>query len=71
MKQINKVYQGDCLEVMKDIPDKSIDMILCDLPYGTTGVACKNLNRNYILIEKELEYIDIINKRLLLTTPTQ
>ena len=31
--------QGDCLEKMKDIPDKSIDMILCDLPYGTT--ACK------------------------------
>jgi len=27
---------GDCLELMKDIPDKSIDMILCDLPYGTT-----------------------------------
>ena len=38
-KYINKVIQGDCLEVMKDIPDKSIDMILCDLPYGTT--ACK------------------------------
>jgi len=34
-----KIYCGDCLEVMKDIPDKSIDMILCDLPYGTT--ACK------------------------------
>lgn len=31
--------QGDCLELMKEIPDKSIDMILCDLPYGTT--ACK------------------------------
>ncbi len=31
--------QGDCLELMKYIPDKSIDMILCDLPYGTT--ACK------------------------------
>jgi site-specific DNA-methyltransferase (adenine-specific)/modification methylase len=29
---INKVVCGDCLEVMKDIPDKSIDMILCDLP---------------------------------------
>lgn len=27
---------GDCLQVMKDIPDHSIDMILCDLPYGTT-----------------------------------
>jgi DNA modification methylase len=32
----NKVIQGDCLEVMKDILDKSVDMILCDLPYGTT-----------------------------------
>ena len=31
-----ELYNGDCLEVMKDIPDKSIDMILCDLPYGMT-----------------------------------
>ena len=31
-----KLIHGDCLEKMKDIPDKSIDMILCDLPYGTT-----------------------------------
>jgi site-specific DNA-methyltransferase (adenine-specific) len=30
---------GDCLELMKDIPDKSIDMILCDLPYGTTDCS--------------------------------
>lgn len=29
--------QGDCLELMKEIPDGSIDMILCDLPYGTTA----------------------------------
>ena len=34
-----KLIHGDCLEKMKDIPDKSIDMILADLPYGTT--ACK------------------------------
>lgn len=33
---INKVVEGDCLKIMKNIPDKSIDMILCDLPYGTT-----------------------------------
>lgn len=33
---VNKVIQGDCLEIMKLIPDKSVDMILCDLPYGTT-----------------------------------
>lgn len=30
---------GDCLERMKEIPDRSINMILCDLPYGTS--ACK------------------------------
>ena len=35
MKNI-ELYCGDCLEVMKNIPNKSIDMILCDLPYGTT-----------------------------------
>lgn len=34
-----KLMQGDCLELMKDIPDKSIDMILCDLPYGATRNA--------------------------------
>lgn len=33
------LYKGDCLEEMKKIPDGSVDMILCDLPYGTT--ACK------------------------------
>ena len=31
-----ELWNGDCLELMKDIPDKSIDMILCDLPYGVT-----------------------------------
>ena len=39
MKEQYKIYNGDCLEVMKSIPDKSVDMILCDPPYGTT--ACK------------------------------
>ena len=34
-----QLYQGDCLEIMKTIPDKSIDCIICDLPYGTT--SCK------------------------------
>ena len=32
-----KLLKGDCLELMKGIPDESIDMILCDLPYGTTA----------------------------------
>src|SRR5690606_31806287 len=34
-----ELYKGDCLELMRDLPDASVDMILCDLPYGTT--ACK------------------------------
>ena len=33
------LHHGDCLELMQTIPDGSVDMILCDLPYGTT--ACK------------------------------
>jgi len=34
-----QLFKGDCLEIMKDIPEGSVDMILCDLPYGTT--KCK------------------------------
>lgn len=37
--EINQLYKGNCLELMKEIPDESIDMILCDLPYGST--QCK------------------------------
>lgn len=33
---VNKVVGGDCLEVMQELPPKSIDLILCDLPYGIT-----------------------------------
>jgi site-specific DNA-methyltransferase (adenine-specific) len=38
-KGFYKLINGDCLEVMKGIPDKSIDCVVCDQPYGTT--ACK------------------------------
>ena len=37
--QVNTIIHGDCLEVMPQLPNGSVDMILCDLPYGTT--ACK------------------------------
>lgn len=39
MLQLNEVYLGDCLEVMNSIDDHTIDMVLCDLPYGIT--SCK------------------------------
>lgn len=31
-----ELYCGDCLKIMENIPDKSVDMVLCDLPFGTT-----------------------------------
>jgi site-specific DNA-methyltransferase (adenine-specific) len=33
-----QLFQGDCLKLMGDLPDKSVDLILCDLPYGTTEI---------------------------------
>ena len=39
MIELNRIYNEDCLEGMKRIPDGSVDCIICDLPYGTT--ACK------------------------------
>ena len=33
------IYNGDCLELMKDIQDKSVSLILCDLPYAITGMS--------------------------------
>ena len=43
-------YHGDCLEVMKEIPSKSVDMVLCDLPYGATQKPvdlCEYLIKTY------------------------
>lgn len=58
-KYLNKVIQGDCLMEMKGIPDKSVDMILCDLPYGTTQnkwdsvIDLKKLWKEYYRIIKD------------------
>lgn len=37
MIELDRIYLGDCLELMQEIPDKSIDCVICDLPYGTTN----------------------------------
>ncbi len=59
--EINKVYNEDCLIGMKKIKDKSIDMILCDLPYGTT----QNKWDCIIPLNDYIE-IDIKNKKICL-----
>jgi len=58
--EINKIYQGDCLELMKQIEDNSIDLILCDLPYGITNrnvwdivIDFEKLWKQYFRIIKE------------------
>jgi site-specific DNA-methyltransferase (adenine-specific) len=42
---INKIIQGDCLEVMKELPDKSIDLILTDPPYGINVIKSTYQNK--------------------------
>ncbi|MFB7142063.1 DNA-methyltransferase [Gottfriedia sp. NPDC056225] len=59
MLEVNKIYNEDCLVGMNRIPDKSIDMILCDLPYGTTSckwdtiLPFKKLWEQYIRVIKD------------------
>ena len=59
MLEINQVHHGDCLELMQDIPDKSVNLILCDLPYGITSnkwdsiINLEKLWENYKRITKE------------------
>lgn len=54
-----KLYNGDCLEIMKTIQDKSVDMILCDLPFGKTAnewdkiIDFKELSNQYKRIIKD------------------
>ena len=56
---LSKLLMGNCLELMKSIPSKSVDMILCDLPYGTTKnkwdiqIPLEKLWSNYLRICKE------------------
>ena len=72
-----KLFNGDCLELMKDIPDGSVDMILCDLPYGVTQnkadivIPFKPLWEQYeriikpngaiVLFAQGVFYVDLVN----------
>ena len=52
MAELNKIYNEDCLEGMKRIPDGSVDMILCDLPYGLTASKWDTVIPNELLWEQ-------------------
>lgn len=53
------LQHGDCLELMKDIPDESVDMILCDLPFGVT---CTDWDKKINLAQLWQEYKRIIKE---------
>ena len=60
MLEVNRIYQGECLKKMQRIDDGSVDMILCDLPYGIT--ACKwDIPLDYDLLWEQ--YARIIKPR--------
>lgn len=62
---INRIINDDCLNVLPEIPDKSIDMILCDLPYGTTDskwdkmIPIDELWKEYKRIIKDIGVISL------------
>ena len=80
MIELNKIYNQDCLEGMKDIPSKSIDCIICDLPYNITRMKWDSLipfdklwpeykriikkNGNIILFSSGLFTINLINSNI-------
>ena len=68
MLELNKIHQGDCLELMKQIPDKCINLILCDLPYGVT----KNKDDKTLDLKKLWkQYKRIINKSGIIALTSQ
>jgi DNA modification methylase len=71
--ELDKIYSGDCLDVLQGFDDNCVDAVITDPPYelgfmgkkwDNTGIACVNLNRRFVLIEKEPEYITIAEKRI-------
>lgn len=58
MEKNIELLHGDCLEPMKDIDDKSIDMVICGLPYGVTQ------NKSDIRIPFDENYFEISKQRL-------
>ena len=65
--ELDRIYQRDCIEGMRMIPDKSIDMILCDLPYGITARNKWDVIIPFDLIWNEYERIIKDNGAIVLT----
>lgn len=53
MLEINKIHLGDCLELMKELPDKCIDLVLTDPPYNASNTTITCADRHYSTINAE------------------
>ena len=65
------LYHGDCLEVLRTMPDNSVDSIVTDPPYGlsfmgsgSTGKAASLEGFKFIGIERDAEYLEIARARI-------
>ena len=62
---INKIICGDCLEVMKDIPDKSVDLVLTDPPYGMNYQSSRRTDKHEkILLDNSIEWFKDFAKQV-------
>ena len=52
--ELNKCYLGDCLDIMRDMPDKCIDLVLTDPPYGIGECGAKNHSRGFFRGTKKI-----------------
>jgi len=62
---INQVIQGDCLEIMRDIPDKSINCIITDPPYGINFKSTRQTYQKHIENDKFEDWLKILPKMLI------
>jgi 23S rRNA G2445 N2-methylase RlmL len=61
---VNKIIRGDCLEIMKQIPDKSIDLILCDPPYGIDFCSSRTNRKERLQNDKLCDWTEMLPKML-------
>lgn len=61
---INKIINADCLDILRQLPNENDLVLDCFSGSGTTAVACHNLHRRFICIEKDPEYYRASCERL-------
>src|SRR3990167_6579187 len=67
MLELNKIYTGDCLEIMRDMPDKCVDLVLTDPPYGLNFRSARpseDKKKDFIANDKAEDLVPLIQKTI-------